>query len=350
MSEEVEQVAISIQGKKFKEWEEVEITLELDGIDTSAFVAPMEPDRVEFRNQFKPFSFADVEISTNNEPLFTGTMMDPSPATDERRRIVNVQCYSRPGVLEDCQLPADIYPIEWNGLTLKQIATECCGPFSIEVVMPLPLLVPDPPFTRVECDPEKGILDFLTDLAKQRNLIISSTPEGKLEFMRPLSAGTPVATIKEGEQPLGPVAAKFSPQGYYSEVTGLGTKKVGGKGGSQTEKNPRLSTTRRPHTFKVDAAEAATLGDAVNAKLGRMFANAVTYEFAVPTWRNQTGSLWAPGQFITLYAPGAMVYTPTLLMIRSVSLSQNKDTRQAKLSVVMPGTFSGEVPKVMPWE
>lgn len=350
MSEDPEKVSISIDGKKFSEWSDVEITLNLDGNSTCAFTAPMEPEREEFRKTFEPFSFKSVEIETNDESLFSGTMLTPDPTTEKDGRFVVAQCYSKPGVLDDCTLPADMFPLEFNGLTLKQIATLCCEPFGIEVVTPLPLLVPDPPFARINCDPESKVSDFLSDLAKQRNLLISSTKEGKLEFLRPFPSGLPVVVLEEGKQPLASVKAEFNAQEYYSEVTSLGTKKLGGKNGRDTAKNPWLTSTRRPLNFKVDASEAASMGDATTAKLGRMFANMVSYSFELPTWRNPAGNLWNPGQFLTLKAPGAMVYKPTLLMMRTIVLSQRKDVRTARFNVVLPGSFSGEAPKVRPWE
>ena len=88
---------------------------------------------------------------------------------------------------------------------------------------------------------------------------------------------------------------------------------------------------------------------ATKARMGRMFGAMVSYEFELPTWRTPTGQLWQPGQFLTLTAPGAMIYQPTLLMVRSVVLRQSSGARSATFNAVLPGSYSGEVPAVLPW-
>jgi prophage tail gpP-like protein len=105
----------------------------------------------------------------------------------------------------------------------------------------------------------------------------------------------------------------------------------------------------RPLCFKVDSTESASMPQAAKARMGRMFGAMVSYEFELPTWRTPSGQLWQPGQFITLTAPGAMVYQPTLLMLRSVVLRQSSGARSAAFNAVLPGSYSGEVPTVLPW-
>ena len=68
-------------------------------------------------------------------------------------------------------------------------------------------------------DTTKKAFDFLTDLAKQRNLVISNTSTGKLLFQQSIDQGNPVARFVQGASPLFTVSAQFKPQEYYSCVS-----------------------------------------------------------------------------------------------------------------------------------
>ena len=106
----------------------------------------------------------------------------------------------------------------------------------------------------------------------------------------------------------------------------------------------------RPHACKFDDTEAGDAPTATQAKMGRMFANTVSYEIEdLPTWRNPAGKLWSPNTTLTLRAPSAMVYRESELMIRNVRLKQSADTVSASLDLVLPGAFSGEMPRALPW-
>jgi hypothetical protein len=45
-----------------------------------------------------------------------------------------------------------------------------------------------------------------------------------------------------------------------------------------------------------------------------------------------------------------MIYRETELLIRAVKLHQTAETETATLSLVLPGTFGGTLPKELPWD
>jgi len=105
-----------------------------------------------------------------------------------------------------------------------------------------------------------------------------------------------------------------------------------------------------PLSFLVDDTDAGDLPDAVRAKMGRMFGNAVSYVVEVPTWRDPQRGLWWPNTLVTLEAPEAMVYRPTTLLVRNVVLHQSAESQTASLGLVLPESFGDQVPASMPWE
>jgi prophage tail gpP-like protein len=82
-----------------------------------------------------------------------------------------------------------------------------------------------------------------------------------------------------------------------------------------------------------------------------MIASVVTYTVEdLPTWRDPSGALWRVNTTVTLLAPEAMVYRETELLIRAVAFKQTAEIETATLTLVLPGTFGGQLPTSLPWD
>ena len=341
------EVAISVGGERFRFWTSVTISLSMDTLDAIEFGAPFEVNNAKFRKTFRPLSFQGLVVTVGGKLLFTGTMLTPKPTTTPESRVVAVTGYSKPGVLNDCTLPASAFPLEFNGQGLKEIAATVAAPFGLAVKFAADQ---GAVFERVAVEPGGKVLQFLADLARQRNLVISSTFAGALLFQRSVRPGRPVARLEEGVSPLTSITPQYKEQEYYSHVTGLQPTTLG-EGGSQfTVNNPRLNGVIRPFTFTADDTLGADAKSAVEAKAGRMFANAVSYSISVAGWRDPRGNLWTPNRTLKLLAPGAMIYNEYEFVIRSVSLTRVENSESTTMTLVLPGSFEGKIPEAMPWD
>jgi prophage tail gpP-like protein len=343
-----ERVAVKIDRREWTGWEQVEIQRHLDNFATVAFSSVFEPERREFRDTFRPFTFKPLDVDVGGAPLFTGTMVSVQPATEPASKTVECNGYSKPGVLDDAYEPVTEFPLEFRGLTLRQIAERLCSPLGVHVRVEGD---DGPPFKRVALKEDQKPKGFLTDLAQQRGLILGDDEAGSLVFLRSSRPGRPVARLAEGMAPTVSVAATFNPQDYYSEITGIARTRPGRGGSTYTEANPRLPGVVRPLTFTTRDVQAQDLPEAVRARVGRMFGNVASYVVnGLPTWRDDAGILWAPNTTVTLHAPGAMVYTETEFLVRDVILNGTASEVTANLGLVFPGAFSGEAPPRLPWE
>ncbi len=338
--------AIIVNGSRFRFWSEMVLTRSIDAMDTLEFSAPFEGSDRSLRDTFRPFEYQQMQVAVGGEPLFTGTLVGVTPVVDDKSKTLSVSGYSTPGVLNDCTSPASSYPIEYNGQNLEAIANAVCAPFGVRVVF---TGESGPNFTRAAAGPGETVIAFLTGLARQRGLVISSTPDGSLLF-QVSKQEAPVAILTQGSSPLISVVPSFSPQQYYSHVTGLEPVLLGTQGSQYTVKNPHLAGTTRPLTFKAGDAQGGSIKTAVDAKLGRMYGNMAAYSVTVSTWRDPQGQLWEPNTTIQLLAPDAMVYNPYSFTVRSVAFSRDSNTESAKLDLVLPGAFNGQVPESMPWD
>jgi prophage tail gpP-like protein/phage tail protein X len=337
---------ITVGGRVLAHWTDITVTRALDSIDTFEFAAPFDPESRADRDAFAPFRFQPTAITVGGARLFTGVLVRVQPEISPDGTTVTAGGYSRAGVLGDCNPSPASYPLEFNGMTLREIAHALAEPFGVPVAFTADA---GPVFDRVACGPTVGVWSFLVDLAKQRGGVFSSAADGSLEFIRPTPAGVPVARLAQGRAPLVGVSPQFDPQQYFSDVTALAPKGIGLAGGQYTAKNERLTGVIRPYAFQASDTAGGDIQTAATAKLGRMF-TAATYRVEVATWRTPAGNVWAPGDTVELTAPGAMVYKPFLFKIRGVTLRGGSAGSTAELELIIPESFTRGQPERLPWE
>jgi len=349
------EVAAHIDSKKFVGWESVDINLQLDSFSSVDFTAPFEADNPAFRNTFRPFAFDPFKLRikhddqfgrSRNDLVFDGTVVGIHPNDDPAKSTVAVSAYAKPGVMADCTMPGQSVPLEFKKLGLQAIALRLAEPFGVEVQFDAS---EGTPFPQVKLKVTDKPYEFLSKLARQRNLILSNTPEGKLLCTKSVEPGNPVAKLTGGQSPVGSIKASFDPQQWFAELTGFVAKKKGKRAAKHTERNPFLDAIVRPHSFKLEDVEPGDAPEAVRAKLSRMFSTTASWQVPVSTWRDPQGELWQPNTTIVVEAPNAMIYRPYEFLIRGVALHQDSEREDAVLSVVMPGAFSGEAPETLPW-
>lgn len=346
LSIDPDEVALLIDGRRFRSWTAATITRSIDSMDTIDISAPFDADRLDLRTNFRPFSFPSLIVTAGGEPLFSGTMVNVLPVLSTDKAELTASGYALPGVLNDCTPPASMYPIEFEGLTLRAIADRMLRPFGLRVDAQGDT---GAPFDRVACEPGKKVLDFLAELSRQRGLVLASNPAGGLVIWRSEMAA-PVAVLRQGESPLLSVTPAFDAQQYYSSITGIEPVLVGLRGSQYTVRNTRAAGIVRPLTYTVQDGNSGDVPDAVQAKMGRMFGGAVSYSCRVSTWRDPLGQLWSPNTTLRLHAPDAMVYKPFDFIVRSVTFEVDATARTATLSLVLPGAYSGEIPEELPWD
>jgi len=342
-----DEVILRINGERFHYWREMELTQALDTISQVTFSAPFRPTEKDFRENFKPFTYSFVDVIVGNNVVFQGRMMNVAPAISSSENIVVVNAYAKAGFLNDCTYSASQLPLEFANRTLEQIAVTLASPFGVPVVFSDP---PGDPFDKVSIKVGENILPFLIKLAGQRGLVVRSDRAGRLEFHVPKGSILPVANLVCGESPLTAIGPTFEPQGYYSDLTGIKPAKSNDKGGKYTVNNKRLQNTFRPHTFEVKDVGSGGIKGAVLSKMGRMFGSMCSYSLELSTWRDPLGSLFEPDTFVNVDAPQVMIYDSYKFLIRTVKFKATKESRTAILEIVLPGSFSNEIPEALPWD
>jgi len=344
------ELALRIDGTRFRFWDSISITDSIDAFSVFSFSAPFEFNNTEVRDKIRPFAFQDASVTLGGADLFRGIIIDVIPKVTPDRASLDVSGYALPGILNDCTPPSTLYPVEYDGFGIWEISNVVGEPFGVSVSMQAD---PGDPFETIGIEPTQKVLDFLSKMASQRNLIITNNAAGQLVYWQSIQPGNPVARFFDGATPpLVSITPNFQPQQYFSHITGIAPVDMGDAGLQFTVQNDRLRKRLRPHVFKANDTESAALSETVSTKAGRMFANAVSYTVEMSSWRNEQDSnnLWRPNTTLTLFAPQAMIYDEYEFLIRDVTRRRDGNEERAILNLVLPGVFSGQIPERMPWD
>ncbi|MDR1251117.1 MAG: LysM peptidoglycan-binding domain-containing protein [Treponema sp.] len=349
LSDDEQDVSIKIDGKEYTGFTGYELNLNYDSFDTFSFSAPYSDAMTELRSAAVPFAFKSCDVFYKGSLVFKGTLLTPDPELTDKSGEITLQGYPLCGVLNDCMIPPTKYPLECMGLTIKGIADAACDPYSISVVFDGDI---GPAFTEVSIEPTDRIIDFLTTLARQRNLLFSNMEKGELCFFTAKQEQA-FASFSEGRPPLLSIKPKFSPQEFYSHITGFSKTEAEYPSYSYTYENKYLITRGiiRHHSVTIDDAEhESDLQNSVHSYAGRMFADAVSYELQCEEHCNADGRRFKKGMTVCVYAPSAMITRETNFIARNIKLVRTTEGKTSALTLVLPGSYTGELPEAFPWE
>lgn len=342
-------VAIVIGGKKFVGFTGYELNLSFDSFDTFSFSAPYDDSLKELQEAIEPFSFKSCEIYYQGALVFNGRLLTPEPKLEDSSAEITLQGYPLCGILNDCNVPPAKYPTQYKDLTVKQIADELAQAYNVEVGIRGNA---GAAFEKVACEPAESVLSFLTKLLKQRDLLFTNDEKGNLVFFKVKEKKADVSFV-EGQAPLLSVTPKFNAQSFFSHITGFTKTDKENDSLSYTFKNNYLinkGVMRYKSIVIDDAKTQSDLEKAVNAQAGKMFADCVAYELACEGHILIDNRLCKKGLCVCVKAPKAMIRKETDFIARNIKLVRTGDQKTTQLSLVLPGSYTGNIPGVLPWE
>jgi prophage tail gpP-like protein len=369
-----DEVRVVIDGKEFKGWEGVTIEMAVDHIaDAFSITAPWDPGRKELREAFRPFGYQKAELFIDDEKLLTGRIDKVTPSLEAKDRRANLQGRSLTGVLADCSHDGDL-EFGNNALTLADIARQVCKPFKVAV------RADNDTATIQEVRAEYGQVaaDFLNSIAAPRNILLNCSYDGELVLTwgATLLNKMPGARLVEGQYPVESVDSDFDSTKRFS-VFKAATQFAGQNfldisyDSTIRVYRPHLSAVQDTDASPEDVVASTVFENDIAGQRGQSFAGAtakspkshaaararaaslaesISVNVSVTGWRRPDGKRWAERQVVTLLAPSAMVYKEAAWLIAGVTLKLDASGgRSTSLRLVLPETYSGTMPKVIPW-
>lgn len=294
----------------------------------------------KFDDLILPYAYPNAKVYIGNELIMSGSLYSVAPEQSNSGLTLTLEGFSFVADVIDSTMPA---PYEQEDINLEDRANQLLKHIGIKAIFESD---PGGIFDRVTGEVTDTIFSHLSELATQRGLLMSSTPEGNLLFAK-AATGTPVGTIASGDPlPIG-WGAKFDGRKLFNQITAIGESPGGvSKKSTVTDKNVPKS---RFFTFKADNTKDGDIENAANWKRSKQFADALTIPYPVSSWYAPNGELWRENTLVTIWAPEIFVPDGFTFLIRQVEYVLANSGISATLSVVPPEAYTGEE-IVLPWE
>ncbi len=201
----------------------------------------------------------------------------------------------------------------------------------------------------VEQDYTQTDADFLQELAVQKGFLLTSLPDGNLLLCRANVKDKPVCALRQGEYPLIGVAGSYDGSKRFSKWQAV--SEADGKSGISKTMDDTTVPVPRGFVFKATEADDKNLTTAVQWRMAKSVAEAISIPVTVSGWRNASGELWKENTVLTLWAPGAFVLTESRMITESVELTKDDSGGDvANLQLVIPESYTTTMPKApFPW-
>jgi len=353
---------IVIDGKNINYFTNGSITLKLDSIaSTFEFSTLFDPQKEEFQELFKPLQYKEILVYNSKDKLIlTGTKLNHRFISDKNRNLVIISGYSKSGILEDVCIPPDKYSLESNKKSLKDIATQLCGLFGINVVVSdqaksisessvkgkTKNVTPksdyatlkaksESVFGRISASPTETIREYLAKLASQKNIILSHNEKGEVLLFQPDYNQKPKYFFTKGNSIR--MTADYNGQGLHSDIYIVRQPSDENEGlSTQDVANNTLVGKFRPTTKIMTSGEDSEIKDAAKNELAaELKAINVTVEL-----QGLFDEIY-PGEIINIHNHYLYCYAYNRFMVDTIKMEFNPQSEKTTLSCVIPETFTG---------
>lgn len=324
-----------------------DIDLKFDSVaSTFSFKALFDPYNKVHAELYCVSHFHEATLIHEGETLISGFLLSQGFSHGSVKEMTELAGYSKPGVLEDCEIPPTLYPLQSDGLTLTQIAQKLAAPFRLKVVVDdsvsneMNKVIP-----KSTASETQNIKSYLTELATQRHIVMTHTPEGYLLFTKAKTKLKPITHFEEGTAGT-TFKMSFNGQGIHSHITVVKqASDDGGNAGEYTIRNPYcpVAYVYRPKVVTQSSGDDITIEEFGKQQLANELKN-IKFVINTDRWKID-GKIIRPNNIVTIFCPEIFVYKKIELFIESVKLKGNSQETTAELVCVLPEVYNGEMPK-----
>jgi len=282
----------------------------------------------------------ECAVDIGNDRLITGYLDDFIPSYDDSTITISVSGRDKTADLVDCSVVHSSG--QFKQLTLLQIATTVCSPFGIEVINETEV---GELFKRVQVEQGETASEFLTRLAQQRGVLLTTNGLGQLVITRASKTRSEVALILGAnvKAARGNFSRKQRFSDYIIKATGgaswVDAEVLENAGGIKATITDSDVSRYRPMIIvndEVSTAEGATLRGKWERQ--RAISRSNTAEYTLTGWRNpETGNLFK----MNCVAPvtDEIMKIDRDMLISSILFSETEKGRLVVLSVVEIGAL-----------
>lgn len=323
------------------------LSLKYDAIaSTFSFNFYFDPKNPDHRELSCVSHFHEAIVEHNGETLVTGYVLSEVFNSSNVKELVQFGGYSLPGVLEDCEIPYSSYPLESINLSLRQIAQKLIAPFKLKMIVdPAVSSKMDIAYDKTTAKESDTIKGYLTELAAQRDIIISHNERGEILFTRSKANQVPILHFEPGNNsiPFTTMGMSFSGQPMHSEITVVKqASSEGGNEGRATIINPYVPIVYRPKVIIQTSGDDNSTADAAKNALAAELKN-IVLTITTDRWEVD-GKIIKPNNLISVINPDLFIFKKTNWFIESINFVGDNTKTTATLTCVLPEVYNGQTP------
>lgn len=304
------------------------------------------PDNPDMAQLLRPFGYQISECYLGTEVAVNGLLYNIKNKFSSGAIVKELEGFSLTADIIDVNVKP---PFEQAKVTLEERARALTEPFGFKIKWDVKS---DEPFDRVTANPNDKIYAHLLSLARQRGVLITSTPLGELLFTTANINGSPVDTLTEDFPPGLDFAIAFNGRArfheYQSRAQTPGRKK---RSKSKLKVASAFDPIVPEYRFTTSQADDSTMGNiqrAADWQRSKTIAQALTIPYPVSSWYDKNGKLWQENTIVTLKSEALHIPDGYNFLIRAVEYVFDSQNTPAILSLVPPQVYSGEEIKE-PW-
>lgn len=329
---------------KIESFNNFSLKLRYDSVASQfSFSVYFDPEDTNHRLLFQPGHFHQCDIEHNGELLLRGWIVGQSFGVASDKVLSSVNGYSLSGVLADCQIPVDLYPLQSDQKTLREIANRLVSkfPFSVRADGSVASKI-DQIYDTSTANENDTIASYLASLSNQKDVILSHTNEGNLLFTKARTRSTPIFHFENG-QPETEMSLKFNGQQMHSSITVQKQSGIeGGNSGQSSLSNPFVPYVFRPSVKTQNSGDDNDTQDAARNAL-RNELKGIVLTIKTSQWEIE-GKVIKPNNIITVRNPELYLYKKSNWFIESVDLKGDEKETTATLTCVLPEVYNNNMP------
>jgi prophage tail gpP-like protein len=327
---------LKIGGNRYDFFNQVNVTLNYDSIaSTFSFAAYFDPNSAEHKRLFKPLSYSEAIVQEGNERLITGTILSNVFKDNPSKALTSISGYSKTGILADCPLPTSVYPLQSDGLTLREIAEKVIRPFGLGYAISSSVQSEmDKTYETVEAKPDESVESYLKKLASQKGIILSHDEIGQVLFTKARTNQRPIADLTNAKTS---ASLKVNGQGLHSSLTVLKDASIDESNAGEGSVTNALVGIERPRIEVQTSGNDNDSEDAASILRASELSN-IELTIELPRWTINENII-RPNTIIEFRSKELYLYNKTNWFVRSVNLKGNEKEQTATLNCVLPSMF-----------
>lgn len=360
-----------IRNRVLKFFEKFTIDMKYDSIaSTFSFDFLFDPDNQDHKDMACIGHFHICSLKHNDETVLTGYVLSQGFNDMPETELATLGGYSLPGVIEDCQIYPEVsgaalrdidlksteespvldggYPLQSDGLSLKQIAEKYLSPFRIKMVIdPSVAGLMDQTYDETTAKETQTLKAYLTELASQRNIVITHDQLGRLVFTKPSASKKPVTHFAKGETKWTSMSLSFNGKDMHSHIRTFQQQDEDEQIGSIESEvlNPYVPFVFRPRAVVQNSGDANDTENSAKNVLASELKN-IRLNIGIHRWDIEN-KIIRPGEIISVTNPKVYLYKKSNWFVESVHLEGDADSMTARLECVLPEVYTGEVPEYL---